>query len=54
IDLVRLAMASGKVLACGIAELNPVYDQDAATARLAARLADEVVRGWGADLLGKG
>lgn len=46
VALIRQALASGKVRACGIAELSPPFDQDGATARLAARLADEVVQGW--------
>ena len=46
VALIRQALASGKVQACGIAELSPPFDQDGATARLAARLADEVVCGW--------
>lgn len=36
-DVLAHVFASKKVVACDIAELNPVYDQDGATARLAAR-----------------
>lgn len=35
---------SGKVMALEIAEMNPTYDQDGATARLAARLIGELLR----------
>lgn len=40
----RRMLASGKVLTVDIAELNPAYDQDAMTAKLAARIVAEVVR----------
>jgi formiminoglutamase len=34
-----------KVLSCDLAELNPAYDNDQCTAKLAARIVDGVVRG---------
>ncbi|GAB3708981.1 formimidoylglutamase [Mariniluteicoccus flavus] len=40
----RRITASGKLAVVEVAELNPAYDIDAHTARLAARLVDEVVR----------
>ena len=33
-----------KVIACDIAEMNPRFDQDNVTARLAARLVDEICK----------
>jgi formiminoglutamase len=41
-----LLLGTGKVVACDLAELNPRFDQDELTARLAARLVDEVVGEW--------
>lgn len=35
---------SQKVISCDIAELNPIYDQDFCTAKLAARLADIIIK----------
>lgn len=39
----RYLFASKKVIACDIAELNPLYDQDNCTANVAARLVDYIV-----------
>ena len=38
-------MKSQKVIAVDIAELNPTYDRDDCTARLAARIVDAIVGG---------
>jgi formiminoglutamase len=43
--LIDQVMASGRVVAADIAELNPLFDRDALTARLAARLAARIARG---------
>ena len=43
--LIDQVMASGRVVAADIAELNPLFDRDATTARLAARLAARIARG---------
>lgn len=40
----RQITASGKLLHCDIAELNPEYDVDSRTARVAARLVDTLIR----------
>ncbi len=37
-ELVRIIMATGKVLTCDVAEMNPTFDQDGRTAKLAANL----------------
>jgi formiminoglutamase len=37
-------LASGKLLAADIAELNPALDRDGLTARVAARLAARIAR----------
>ncbi len=44
-QLIDQVMASGRVIAADIAELNPQFDRDALTARLAARLAARIARG---------
>lgn len=46
--LIDQVMASGRVAAADIAELNPLLDRDCLTARLAARLAARMARGWAA------
>ncbi len=43
----KLLLATGKVVACDLAELNPGYDRDGLTANLAARLVDAVVERLG-------
>lgn len=43
--LIDQVMASGRVVAADIAELNPLLDRDSLTARLAARLAARIARG---------
>lgn len=43
--LVDQIMNSGRVIAADIAELNPVFDRDGMTARVAARLAARIARG---------
>lgn len=43
--LVDAVLASGKLLAADIAELNPAFDRDGLTARVAARLAARIARG---------
>jgi formiminoglutamase len=43
LKVLTILMASNKVIACDIAELNPNYDQDGLTANLAARLVDYIV-----------
>lgn len=42
--LIDQVMASGRVVAADIAELNPSFDRDRITARLAARLAARIAR----------
>ena len=42
--LIDQVMASGRVVAADIAELNPEFDRDRITARLAARLAARIAR----------
>ncbi len=42
--LMDQVMASGRVLAADIAELNPRFDRDDQTARIAARLAARIIR----------
>jgi formiminoglutamase len=37
-ELIRIIFATKKVLTCDIAEMNPAFDQDNRTARLAASL----------------
>jgi formiminoglutamase len=46
--LVDQVMASGRVVAADIAELNPSHDRDGLTARVAARLAARIARGHAA------
>lgn len=46
--LVDQVMASGRVLAADLAELNPSLDEGGRTARVAARLAARIARGFGA------
>lgn len=43
--LIDQLMRSGRVIAADIAELNPVFDRDSLTARVAARLAARIARG---------
>ncbi len=43
IAVVRRVAASGKLLHADLAELNPTYDLDARTARVAARLVDTIL-----------
>lgn len=43
-EMCRAIARSGKLAVVEVAELNPHYDSDARTARLAARLIDEIVR----------
>ena len=43
--LVDLVAGSGRLICADIAELNPQYDRDATTARVAARLVARIVRG---------
>lgn len=45
--LVDLVAGSGRLICADIAELNPQYDRDATTARVAARLVARIVRGAG-------
>jgi len=45
--LVDQVMASGRVLAADLAELNPALDEGGRTARVAARLAARIARAWG-------
>lgn len=45
--LVDQVMASGRVLAADLAELNPSLDEGSRTARVAARLAARIARGFG-------
>lgn len=45
--LVDQVMASGRVLAADLAELNPPLDEGGRTARVAARLAARIARGFG-------
>lgn len=48
--LVDQVMRSGRVVAADIAELNPTFDRDGLTARVAARLAARMARGHAAQL----
>lgn len=43
-ELVRIILATGKVVSCDIAEMSPPYDQDNRTARLAAQLVFRVAK----------
>jgi formiminoglutamase len=43
--LIDQVLASGRLMAADIAELNPVFDRDRVTARVAARLAARIARG---------
>lgn len=43
-EMARAIARSGKLTAVEVAELNPLFDIDQRTARLAARLVDEIVR----------
>ena len=45
--VLRVLAASGKLGLFEVAELNPLFDVDARTARIAARCVDEVVRHFG-------
>ena len=45
--LIDTVLASGRLIAADIAELNPAFDRDGLTARVAARIAARVARGWG-------
>ncbi len=42
--VLRTVAASGRLGLFEVAELNPLFDVDARTARIAARFVDEVVR----------
>lgn len=44
VETLKEIFKSGKVISCDIAELNPIYDQDNCTAKLAARLVDAIVK----------
>ena len=44
LKLLKVIMASKKVVSCDLAELNPTFDQDQSTARLAAIIIDQIVR----------
>ena len=46
--LVDQVLASGRVLAADLAELNPLLDEGGRTARVAARLAARIARGFAA------
>lgn len=46
LPLIEYIAASGKLLSLDVAELNPEYDQDNVTARLAARCIERVVSSW--------
>ncbi|MBW7859925.1 MAG: formimidoylglutamase [Rhodocyclaceae bacterium] len=43
--LIDTVLASGKLIAAEIAELNPAFDRDGLTARVAARIAARIARG---------
>ena len=43
LQTIREIMKSGKVISIDIAEMNPEFDRDAITARLGARMIDEVL-----------
>jgi len=45
VAVLEYLLASGKVISCDLAEMNPVYDVDGSTARLAAGLVDGLLRG---------
>ncbi|MEL6922800.1 MAG: formimidoylglutamase [Bacteroidota bacterium] len=42
-ELLATLFKSGKVISCDLAEMNPTFDVDGSTARLAARLVDHIV-----------
>jgi formiminoglutamase len=42
----RQVLESGKVIGFDIAELNPIYDQDSQTAKLAAHFVAEVLKNY--------
>ncbi len=44
LQLLEIIIASKKLISCDIAELNPTFDQDQTTARLAAIIVDTIVR----------
>jgi len=44
--IIDVVLASGKLRVADIAELNPEYDSDHRTARLAARLVARLAYGW--------
>lgn len=46
LPLLEYLAASGKMLSLDVAELNPTYDQDNVTARLAARCLERVLYSW--------
>jgi formiminoglutamase len=46
IAVLEYLLASGKVISVDLAEMNPVFDVDGSTARLAAGLVDCLVRGY--------
>lgn len=45
--LIDQVLASGRLIAADIAELNPAFDRDGLTARVAARIAARIARGVG-------
>ena len=45
--LMDVVLASGKLVAADIAELNPAFDRDGLTAKVAARIAARIARGVG-------
>lgn len=45
--IVDQVLSSGLLLGADLAELNPAYDEGGRTARVAARLAARIARGWG-------
>lgn len=45
LKLLDVIMGSKKLISCDLAELNPVFDRDKSTARLAAIIVDYIVRG---------
>ena len=45
-ETLHKVLASGKVISTDIAEMNPIYDSDSRTARLAAALAFELIHAY--------
>ena len=43
-ELIRIIIATGKVISCDIAEMSPPYDQDDRTARLAANFIYRIIK----------